>query len=66
MNNFSNCSPLESIQNFIKNIPNNVTIGIDEIRTPFIFEKIFLIFAKEGVHKCADWLDGLITEDFTI
>ena len=37
---FSNFYSLKSIKNFIKNLPLNLTFGIDKIRTPFIFEKI--------------------------
>ena len=40
INKFSNCYPLESIQKFIKDLSPDITIGIDKIRTPFIFEKI--------------------------
>ena len=37
---FSNFHPLKSIENFIQNLSLNTTIGLDKIRTPFIFEKI--------------------------
>ena len=37
---FSNPHPLKSIESFIKDLPSNTTIGLDKIRTPFIFENI--------------------------
>ena len=40
LDKFSNFRSLESIKDFIKNLPLNVTFGIDKLRTPFIFEKI--------------------------
>ena len=44
---YCNFHLFESIHNFIKKIPSNVTIGIDEGKTPFFFEKIF----REYSHK---------------
>ena len=38
---YCNFHLFESIHHFIKKIPSNVTIGIDEGKTPFFFEKVF-------------------------
>ena len=43
INNFSNCHSLESIREFIKNLSLKATIGIDKMRTPFIFENMLKV-----------------------
>ena len=40
LSKFSNFHSIKSINHFIKNLSSKVTIGIDRIRTPYIFEKI--------------------------
>ena len=40
INNFCNCNPIESINYFINKIPKNANIGLDKMKTPFLFEKI--------------------------
>jgi len=40
LNKFSHFHSFESIQDFIKRLSSKAIVGIDKIRTPFIFEKI--------------------------